>query len=339
MKMKFKHVVATGIIATTLVSGGNIQAKNTTFSDVPKGHWAEQAINHLASKGIVSGYGSGKYGLGDHVTRGQAASLIARYLGIKSHDERIKFTDVRGHMFEESIKAVVQKGLMTGDSSTSFKPDNPLTRYEMAVILQKAFELPIYRGNLFHDVPLNHWAIDAVSALYDTGITSGIGGYNYGGNKLVTREEVAKFFYSAMNINPSVVAKPIPARSDLMYTGSQIANKMESFGFYDGGHGVYIYNKYGKEGDDVFDYAFFSRSDGGIKDMSLIIEEKDDSFNESLKQLLNEILPTQGDKLYSILHSVANKEGVHSQELEMDGRRVIVAKHFYTMIEFSPIQK
>jgi hypothetical protein len=83
----------------------------------------------------------------------------------------------------------------------------------------------------------------------------------------------------------------------------------------------------------------FFRSDGGVKDMSLIIEEKDDSFNESLKQSLNEILPTQGDKLYSILHSVANKEGFHSQVLEMDGRRVIVAKHVYVMIEFSPIQK
>lgn len=46
-------------------------------------------------------------------------------------------------MFENSIKAVVQAGIMKGDNTDKFRPDDTLTRYEMAVILQNAFHLTV----------------------------------------------------------------------------------------------------------------------------------------------------------------------------------------------------
>ena len=49
------------------------------------------------------------------------------------------FNDIKNHMFEKDIKAIVQAGIMTGDGTGAFRPDDALTRYEMAVVLQKHF--------------------------------------------------------------------------------------------------------------------------------------------------------------------------------------------------------
>ncbi|WP_205417194.1 S-layer homology domain-containing protein, partial [Klebsiella pneumoniae] len=46
------------------------------FKDLPKGHWSEKAINHLAKEKLFVGYGNGKFGFGDNITRGQVAVLI-----------------------------------------------------------------------------------------------------------------------------------------------------------------------------------------------------------------------------------------------------------------------
>ncbi|WP_212937015.1 S-layer homology domain-containing protein, partial [Bacillus hominis] len=45
------------------------QAASVTFKDVPTGHWSYEAIQNLADWGIVAGYGDGRFGFGDNVTR------------------------------------------------------------------------------------------------------------------------------------------------------------------------------------------------------------------------------------------------------------------------------
>ncbi len=211
--MNFKHVLATGLITATLFGATNAHAQTEHFIDVPTNHWSKDSIDHLTEQKIISGYGNGKFGFGDNVTRGQVAAIISRYLKLENTGSTNKhFSDIHGHMFENNIKAIAQKGLMTGDNSTDkFRPDDTLTRYEMAVILQKAFHLPVKTNDLFYDVPNNFWATDAVRSLYSNGITNGIGNYQYGGKLNVTREQFATFMYNAINVNSHFVPKSIPA--------------------------------------------------------------------------------------------------------------------------------
>lgn len=54
-----------------------LQKTNTiVFKDVPKGHWAYEAIHNLAEQEIILGYGDGIFGFGDNVTREQVAALV-----------------------------------------------------------------------------------------------------------------------------------------------------------------------------------------------------------------------------------------------------------------------
>ncbi|MFP3376518.1 S-layer homology domain-containing protein [Bacillus sp. SIMBA_069] len=177
---------------------------NTVFTDVPKDHWSKDAIDYLASAGLFNGYGNGKFGFGDNITRGQVTSLISRHLGLTANNEQSNmFNDIKNHMFEKDIKAIAQAGIMTGDGTGTFRPDDVLTRYEMAVILQRAFHLEFKGQEKFKDVPKGHWAYEAVNTLRSNRIAQGDDAGNFNGNMLVKREEYAQFFYNAIAKNRS----------------------------------------------------------------------------------------------------------------------------------------
>ncbi|MGE7863419.1 NEAT domain-containing leucine-rich repeat protein [Bacillus mobilis] len=171
------------------------------FKDVPKGHWSEKAINHLAKEKLFVGYGNGKFGFGDNITRGQVAVLIQKHLKLERNlEQKAKFTDTKGNAYEGAIEAVAQAGIMTGYDNDQFRPDGLLTRYEMSVVLQKVFQL---KGNeksveSFIDVPTGHWAEGYVKALADNNISKGDGKGNFLGNDFVTREQYAQFLYNAI---------------------------------------------------------------------------------------------------------------------------------------------
>ncbi|WP_377863337.1 S-layer homology domain-containing protein [Bacillus sp. R86525] len=310
--MNFKHVLVTGLITATLFGATNAHAQTADFTDVPSGHWSESSINYLADKKVISGYGNGKFGFGDNVTRGQVSAIISRYLKLENNGSIIKnFSDIHGHMFENSIKAVAQAGIMTGDSTDKFRPDDTLTRYEMAVILQKAFHLAVKTNDLFYDVSNNHWATDSVRSLYSNGITNGIGNYQYGGEMSVTREQFAKFMYNAIFVNPNFVPESIPEKDGDEQNYKEIQNILIDYGFE---KTQYNY-RYNKNYDNLMSFEFSSNDDRAYK---IFMYSDDPVLNEPVKKILKTLLPTKGDYLYNIMKNPT----ASSRTIELDGRKV-----------------
>lgn len=204
---KFLGFVLTAALATTTMVGtANAQTttnsykvasnENTVFTDVPKDHWSKDAIDYLAAAGIYKGHGNGKFGFGDNITRGQVASLVNRHLGLIADDKQGNmFSDITNHMFEKDIKAIAQAGIMTGDGTGTFRPDDVLTLYEMAVILQKAFHLESKEQGKFKDVPKGHWAYEAVNTLRSNRIAQGDEAGNFNIN---SKEEMKQMLTTAL---------------------------------------------------------------------------------------------------------------------------------------------
>jgi len=70
-----------GLIAAGLVAAFSLNvASAVKFSDVPPGHWAEEAVYKLAEEGIILGFPDGTYRGNEFLTRYQAALLIYRLL-------------------------------------------------------------------------------------------------------------------------------------------------------------------------------------------------------------------------------------------------------------------
>ena len=77
-----------GMIVTILhrVEGRPEVAYTGAFTDVPDGMWYTDGVEWAASHGIVLGYGNGKYGPDDNVTREQLAAILFRYAKVKGYD-------------------------------------------------------------------------------------------------------------------------------------------------------------------------------------------------------------------------------------------------------------
>ncbi|KAB2439759.1 S-layer homology domain-containing protein [Bacillus luti] len=223
MANKFlKTATALTIMGTSLLGAGAFTAKadNTDslkYNDVPANHWSTKAIYNLTNRKIVQGYGNNIFGFGDNVTRGQVARMIYMYIKPADADASFKnpFTDIRGHMFEKEIRALAKAGLVNGYGEGKFGPDDVLTREQMAQVLTNAFKFKSTKTTSFTDIDKNSWALKAISALEENGVTIGTGGKMYSPNADVTREQYSQFLYNSINTveketKPEVKPDPKP---------------------------------------------------------------------------------------------------------------------------------
>ncbi|MGG2094863.1 N-acetylmuramoyl-L-alanine amidase [Bacillus sp. S13(2024)] len=179
-------------------------ASQGSFIDVPNTYFAYEAITYLANKNIVSGYGDGKFGPEDNVTREQVARLLYVALGLQSKAEyKNPYHDVSNSttMFSNEILALTEAGIFKGDQDGNFRPKSPLTRAEMAQVLKNAFNLKVQAAHTFNDITANYaWANDAISALQSNGITVGTGNGKFEPGTTTTRGQYSKFLYETMKL-------------------------------------------------------------------------------------------------------------------------------------------
>ncbi|OXM82459.1 hypothetical protein CF651_30795 [Paenibacillus rigui] len=99
-----------------------------------------------------------------------------------------------------AVDEAVKKGLLSGYPDASFRPNQLLTRQELAVLLVKAMHLEPKQGvvSSFSDMKDN-WAIPYIEALVEAGLINGDGSNTYRPSEPVTREELAAVFVRVIN--------------------------------------------------------------------------------------------------------------------------------------------
>ncbi len=116
-----------------------------------------------------------------------------------------RFADARPGSFAFTfIENLARSGVTGGCGGGNFCPNNPVTRAQMAVFLERgmrgsSFSPPPATGTRFLDVPANAFAAAFIEQLAADGITGGCGGGNYCPNNLVTRAQMAVFLLRAAN--------------------------------------------------------------------------------------------------------------------------------------------
>ncbi len=116
-----------------------------------------------------------------------------------------RFADARPGSFAFTfIENLARSGVTGGCGGGNFCPNNPVTRAQMAVFLERgmrgsSFSPPPATGTRFLDVPANAFAAAFIEQLAADGITGGCGGGNYCPNNFVTRAQMAVFLLRAAN--------------------------------------------------------------------------------------------------------------------------------------------
>ena len=110
--------------------------ENTMFKDTV-GHWAKADIEEMANRGVVSGVGGGLFEPDRAVTRAEFATMIAKALDLLDKTAA-GFEDVpENAWYYSSVNAAANAGLVAGYDGW-FRPDDLITREEMAVVIAKA---------------------------------------------------------------------------------------------------------------------------------------------------------------------------------------------------------
>lgn len=92
-----------------------------------------------------------RYNPNGKVTRGQMAAFLHRMAKVSGKAPTTgrydsKFTDIKNHMFKNDIGWLSAKGITTGYTPTSFKPDADVTRGEMAGFIYRYYNVVIATG-------------------------------------------------------------------------------------------------------------------------------------------------------------------------------------------------
>ncbi|MBO5055801.1 MAG: S-layer homology domain-containing protein [Lachnospiraceae bacterium] len=120
------------------------------FSDVPSGQWYSEGITWASQKGIIAGYGNGKYGPNDIITREQAAAILQRYADWRGYDTSdksslAKFNDGTyvSKWAAEDVKWAIEAGFLSGKwigGKLYLVPRVQATRAECASMLMRFIE-------------------------------------------------------------------------------------------------------------------------------------------------------------------------------------------------------
>lgn len=117
-------------------------------------------------------------------------------------DEEGPFPDVPADAsYAEAVATLVELGILQGDESGNFNPDNTITRAEAAAIICRILgvedEAKIRTVSTFSDVLDSHWAVGYIAKAAEIGIIGGYGNGKFGPSDPITQEQMVKMLVCA----------------------------------------------------------------------------------------------------------------------------------------------
>ena len=104
------------------------------FTDVEK-NWAYPGIQYCVTHGIMGGMGDGTFAPTGTTTRAQIVQILYNLEGTPAVSGTTPFTDLTANWYKPAILWAYQNNVVAGTSPTTFDPDQPVTREQIAVIL------------------------------------------------------------------------------------------------------------------------------------------------------------------------------------------------------------
>jgi len=165
-----------------------------------QGHWARIEAEKLVSMLIIEGKGEGRFDPNGGLTRAETAALLVRALGIGTSVQSAVFSDIAGQWYEAAVSSAASVGFVAGYEDGSFRPNDFVTREELAVIFARAiahdsgaaFNADQGGLELLNDSgEISNWAAGAVQQMLSIGIVKGDNEGNFRPHQTATRAEMA----------------------------------------------------------------------------------------------------------------------------------------------------
>lgn len=218
VRLKAIALLAVFCLVFSIYSG---KGQAASISDIPASSAAE--INYLIQKDVINGYSDGTFRPKQAVTRAEAAIMLGKALNLIGWKRTTPFKDVAANSAASGyIASAAQKGIINGYSDGTFRPAEPITRGQMALLLQRAFNLTEKGEVYFRDIPQSGPQYDAINTIATAGLASGYADGTFQPKDSVTRQDFAVFVARGLNDDFRVEA-PAPSPSPSPAPGGNTA--------------------------------------------------------------------------------------------------------------------
>ena len=156
-----------------------------------------QAFDHSH---YVIGFPNGTFGPDSQITRGQVATIIARacmenFMEGGAYGNPGNYTDVESHWAYSAISYCSMNGVFTGYGDGTFRPDQYITRQELATVVARLAGVQVNQGLPFTDNDdIAAWAVNGVYTNYANGWVRGYTDGTFKPLNDITRAETVRIF-------------------------------------------------------------------------------------------------------------------------------------------------
>ena len=168
------------------------------FTDVKSGDWFQDAVAYVYDKGMMTGTSATTFAPNSTTTRGMIVTILYR-LENEPAAGTSSFADVAsGAYYAKAVAWAAENGVVTGTTATTFAPDAPITREQMAAILYRYATLKGYDVSQKADLSgytdagtISAYASDAMAWANAQGLITGVTNTTLAPKSSATRAQVA----------------------------------------------------------------------------------------------------------------------------------------------------
>ena len=206
MKKAFKRLTASALTAAMIVTamGGTAFAVKTPFTDVTATDWYSSYVGYAYAEGIFVGTSATTFSPLREISRAELVTALGNmHQKITSEDPKEEaiaptFADVKsGQYYTHYVGWAQKNGLIAGYPDGSFRPNEPITREMLAVILNNYIKISnitleakkdTFSGYTDQDT-ISAWATNAVNTMTEYGFLSGLPDKSFAPKRNTTRAE------------------------------------------------------------------------------------------------------------------------------------------------------
>ena len=108
------------------------------FTDVKSGDWFYEAVQYVYDKGMMTGVSADRFAPASTTTRGMIVTILYRLENEPAVSGGSAFTDVEsGAWYADAVAWAAANDIVNGTSATTFAPNSPITREQMATMLYR----------------------------------------------------------------------------------------------------------------------------------------------------------------------------------------------------------
>lgn len=162
----------------------------------------------------MTGYGNGKFGPEDSVTRAQVAQIFYRLLKDNNVKITVNFTDVPDDAwYATAVNTLGSLGIIKGTSEGKFDPNRAITRAEFCAIATRFAKVASTVKNPFADINEQDWYYTAVTTAASYDWVNGMSDGNFHPHDVISRAQAA-----------TIINRMLGAAADRSYVDSHVTN-------------------------------------------------------------------------------------------------------------------